>query len=125
MTVKPIRTDADHESALKDIERLWGATEGSPEGDRLDVLITLVDAYEERRFPIDLPDPISAIQFRLEQQGLDTGALVGVIGSRSRVFEVMHGRRPLSLNMIRALHAKFGIPAEVLIQSPKRRPRAA
>jgi HTH-type transcriptional regulator/antitoxin HigA len=125
MKVKPIRTDADHEAALKEIERLWGAAENTPDGDRLDVLITLVEAYEQQRYPIDIPDPIQAIQFRLEQEGKDVRALVGVIGSRSRVFEVMRGQRPLSLNMIRALHERFGIPAEVLIQAPGRKPRAA
>jgi HTH-type transcriptional regulator/antitoxin HigA len=125
MRVRPIRTDADYEAALKEIERLWGAAENTPDGDRLDVLITLVDVYERQRYPIDIPDPIQAIQFRLDQEGKDVRALVGVIGSRSRVFEVMRGQRPLSLNMIRALHQRFGIPAEVLIQPPGKKPRAA
>jgi HTH-type transcriptional regulator/antitoxin HigA len=125
MKVKPIRNDSDHEAALKEIERLWGAAVGTPAGDRLEVLATLVDAYEERRYPIDMPDPIQAIQFRLEQEGKDARALVGVIGSRSRVFEVMHGQRPLSLNMIRILHQRFGIPAEVLIQPQRKKPKAA
>ena len=125
MKVKPIRTDADHEAALKEIERVWGATEGTPEGDRLEILVTLVDAYERERYPIDMPDPLQAIQFRLEQEGKDERALVGVIGSRSRVYEVMRGQRALSLNMIRALHERFGIPAEVLIQAPGKKPRAA
>jgi len=84
-----------------------------------------VNACEEQRWPIDLPDPIEAIRFRLEQQGKDARALIDVIGTRSRVYEVMRGRRPLSLRMIRALHEKFGIPAEVLIRPVKRRPRAA
>jgi HTH-type transcriptional regulator/antitoxin HigA len=125
MKVKPIRTDADHEAALKEIERLWGAAEGTPDGDRLEVLVTLVDAYEQGRYPIDIPGPIQAIQFRLEQEGKDVRALVGVIGSRSRVYEVMRGQRPLSLNMIRALHERFGIPAEVLIRAPGKKPKAA
>lgn len=125
MRVKPIRTDADHEAALKEIERLWGAAEGTPEGDRLEVLATLVDAYEGRRYPIDMPDPIEAIRFRLEQEGQDARALIGVIGGRSRVYEVMRGRRPLSLNMIRSLHQRLGIPADVLIQSAGKKPRAA
>jgi HTH-type transcriptional regulator / antitoxin HigA len=125
--VKPIRTNADHERALLEIQRLWGAKEGTAEGDRLDVLVTLVDAYESKHFPIDPPDPIEAIRFRLEQQGLDTRALVGVIGGRSRVYEVMHRKRALSLEMIRRLHERFGIPAEVLICPirAKRRRRAA
>jgi HTH-type transcriptional regulator/antitoxin HigA len=125
MRIKPIRTDADHKRALRKIELLWGAAEGTLEGDALDVLVTLVNAYEEQRWPIDLPDPIEAIRFRLEQQGKDDRALIDVIGTRSRVYEVMRGRRPLSLRMIRALHEKFGIPAEVLIRPLKRRRRAA
>ena len=125
MKIKPIRTDADHKRALREIERLWGAAEGTPEGDALDILVTLVNAYEEQRWPIDLPDPIEAIRFRLEQQGKDAHALVGLIGTRSRVYEVMRGQRPLSLRMIRALHEKLGIPAEILIRPVKRRRRAA
>jgi len=116
MNLKPIKTDEDHEAALKEIERLWGAEEGTPEGDRLDILLALADAYEEIHFPIDLPDPIEAIKFRLEQQGLDQSALIGIIGNRTRVYEVLRGDRPLSLAMIRRLHERFGIPAEVLIQ---------
>jgi HTH-type transcriptional regulator/antitoxin HigA len=125
MEIKPVRTEADYECALREIERLWGAAEGTPEGDALDVLVTLVNAFEEHRWPIDLPDPIEAIRFRLEQQGKDVRALVGVIGTRSRVYEVMRGQRPLSLRMIRALHEKLGIPAEILIRPVKRRRRAA
>jgi len=85
MEIRPIRNEADHKQALSEIERLWGAKEGTPDGDRLDVLTTLVEAYEEKHFQIDAPNPIEAIRFRLEQQGLDHRALVGVIGSRSRV----------------------------------------
>ena len=124
MTIKPIRTRADHERALREIERLWGAADGTPEGDTLDILVTLVNAYEEQRWPIDLPDPIEAIRFRLEQQGKDARALIGLIGNRSRVYEVMHRQRALSLRMIRALHKKLGIPAEVLIRPVRRRPAA-
>jgi len=116
MEIKPIRTNADHERALREIQRLWGAKEGTADGDRLDVLATLVDAYEQKHFPIDAPEPIEAIRFRLEQQGLDERALVGVIGGRSRVYEVMQRKRPLSLDMIRRLNERFGIPAEVLIR---------
>jgi HTH-type transcriptional regulator/antitoxin HigA len=93
-----------------------GAKEGTPEGDRLDVLATLVEAYEDKHFPIDAPNLIQAIKFRLEQQALDHRALVGVIGGRSRVYEVMHRKRRLSLDMIRRLNERFGMPAEVLIR---------
>ncbi|MGH7813293.1 MAG: helix-turn-helix domain-containing protein [Candidatus Binataceae bacterium] len=116
MEIRPIRTKADYERSLREIERVWGARDGTPDGDRLDVLATLAEAYEQAHFPIDMPDPIEAIQFRLEQQGLDGKALIGVIGSRSRVYEVMRRKRALSLEMIRRLHEKFGIPAEVLIR---------
>jgi HTH-type transcriptional regulator / antitoxin HigA len=116
MEIKPVRNNADHERALREIQRLWGAKEGTADGDRLDVLVTLVDAYESEHFPIDPPDPIEAIRFRLEQQGLDTSALVGVIGGRSRVYEVMQRKRTLSLEMIRRLNERFGIPADVLIR---------
>src|SRR6266542_3943010 len=109
MEIKPIKTEAEHEQALKEIERLWKASEGTPAGDRLDVLITLVEAYEEEHFPIDMPDPLDAIWFRLEQLGLDLRALVGVIGARTRVYEIMRRERPLSLSMIRKLHDKFQI----------------
>jgi HTH-type transcriptional regulator / antitoxin HigA len=120
MEIKPIRTRADHERALREIERLWGAKEGSPDGDRLDVLATLVEAYEQKHFPVDPPDPIEAIRFRLEQQGLVPSALVGIIGGRSRVYEVMHRKRALSLEMIRRLHEHLGIPADVLIRPSRR-----
>jgi HTH-type transcriptional regulator / antitoxin HigA len=127
MEFRPIRDNHDHDLALREIERLWGAPEGTARGDRLDILVSLVETYESRHFPIDPPDPIDAIRFRLEQQGLDHRALVGVIGSRSRVYEILRRDRPLSLAMIRRLHEKFGIPAEVLIRpsSTKRRRRAA
>jgi len=116
MTIKPIRTKADHEAALREIERLWGADEGTPEGDRLDVLATLVEAYEQAHFPMDAPDPIEAIKFRLEQQGADQKALIGVIGNRTRVYEVLRRDRALSLSMIRRLNQMLKIPAEVLIR---------
>lgn len=127
MEIKPIRSNADHDRALREIEHLWGAKEGTADGDRLDVLVTLVDAYENEHFPIDPPDPIEAIRFRLEQQGLDQRALIGVVGSRSRVYEVMQRKRSLSLEMIRRLNERFGIPAEVLIRPVRirRRRRAA
>jgi len=119
MQVKPIKTNADHAAALQEIETLWGAKVGTSDGDRLDVLITLVEGYERMHFPIDVPDPIEAIKFRLEQQGADYRSLVGVIGQRTRVYEVMRRDRPLSLAMIRKLHEKLQIPAEVLIRPTK------
>lgn len=126
MQVKPIKTKADHDAVLREIERLWDAEEGTPNGDRLDVLTTLVEAYEEAHFPMDMPDPIEAIKFRLEQQGEDKNALVGVIGNRTRVYEVLRRDRALSLAMIRRLHEQFQIPAEVLIRAVRvRRKRRA
>ncbi len=123
MEIKPIRTEADYQAALFRIEALWGAAQGTSEGDELDVLATLVGSYEIEHYPIDLPDPIEAIKFRLEQQGKDYRALVGVIGQRTRVYEVMRRARPLSLNMIRKLHRKLQIPAEVLIQPARKAAR--
>jgi HTH-type transcriptional regulator/antitoxin HigA len=116
MQLKPIKTDADHEAALKEIERLWGAAEGTANGDRLEILMTLAEAYEESHFPMDMPDPIEAIKFRLEQQGQDKKALIGIIGNRSRVYEVLRRDRALSLTMIRQLNQQLKIPAEILIR---------
>lgn len=121
MQVKPIRSEKDHNEALRRIEELWGAAQGTEDGDLLDVLVTLVEVYEREHFPIDVPDPIEAIKFRLEQQGKDYRALVGIIGQRTRVYEVMRRDRPLSLAMIRNLNAKLRIPAEVLIHPGKLR----
>jgi HTH-type transcriptional regulator/antitoxin HigA len=121
MDIKPIRGEAGYEQALRRVEELWDSPEGSPESDELDILTTLIEAYEREHYPIDLPDPIEAIKFRLEQKGKDSRALIGVIGQRTRVYEVMQGKRPLSLNMIRNLHKKFDIPAEILIQPSRRR----
>lgn len=125
MNLKPIKGDAGHEAALREIERLWGAKESTPAGDRLEILTTLVEAYEEARFPMDLPDPIEAIKFRLEQQGEDHKALIGILGSRTRVYEVMRRDRPLSLTMIRQLNEHLKIPAEVLIQPIRARRKKA
>jgi HTH-type transcriptional regulator / antitoxin HigA len=125
MHLKPIRTKADHSAALREIERLWGAEEGTPEGDRLDVLATLVEVYEDTHFPVDVPDPIEAIKFRLEQQGVDKKALIGIIGNRTRVYEVLRRDRALSLEMIRQLHRRLRIPAEILIRPIKIRKKKA
>ena len=125
MLIKPIKTEADHAVALREIERLWGASEGTSEGDRLEVLTTLVEAYEQAHFPIDAPDPIEAIKFRLEQQGADKKTLIGVIGNRTRVYEVLRRDRALSLAMIRRLNQRLNIPAEVLIRPVRKRKRTA
>ena len=127
MKIKPIRNQADHKSALQEIERLWGARQRTPASDRLEILVALVESYEREHHPIDPPDPRDAIRFRLEQQGLDLRALIGVVGNRTRVYEVMRGDRALSLNMIRRLNKRFQIPADVLIRpiSKRRRKQAA
>ncbi len=114
--IRPIRSAADHEAALLELERLWAARPGTPEGDRLDVLATLIEAYEASAFPIDLPDPVDAILFRMEQQGLTRKDLEPFIGSRGRVSEILGRKRPLSLDMIRRLNQELGIPADVLIR---------
>jgi HTH-type transcriptional regulator / antitoxin HigA len=118
--VRPIRTKRDHEAALKEIERLWGAKTGTPEGDRLDVLATLVDAYEAEHCPIDPPDPIEAIKFRMEQQGLTRRDLEEIIGTRTRIAEVLNRKRGLSIAMIRRLHEHLGISAGVLIRPSRK-----
>lgn len=116
MDIKPIRTEADYEAALEEIERLWGAAYGSPEGDKLDVLVTLVEAYEEQHHPIPPPDPIEAILHQIESQDLSRRELERYFGSRADVSEVLSRKRPLSLDMIRKLQSGLGISAEVLIQ---------
>lgn len=122
MEIKPIRTKADYRAALKEIEVLMAAGPGTPEGERLDVLATLVEAYESKRFPLDLPDPVEAIKFAMEQKGLSPKDLVPMIGRLNRVYEVLSRRRPLTIAMIQRLHSDLGIPAESLIkQSDKRR----
>src|SRR5919201_4053770 len=119
--VRPIRTRRDHEAALKEIERLWGAKTGTPEGDRLDVLATLVDAYEAEHYPMDPPDPIEAIKFRMEQQGLTRRDLEEIIGTRTRIAEVLNRKRGLSITMIRRLHERLGISADVLIRPTRKK----
>ena len=119
--IKPIRTKRDYEAALREIKRLWGGKAGSLEGDRLDVLATLIDAYEAEHFPMDPPDPIEAIKFRMEQQGLTRRDLEEIIGTRTRIAEVLNRKRGLSIGMIRRLHERLGISAEVLIRPSRRR----
>ena len=112
MDVAPIRTKRDYRRALKEIEALMDAKRGTPEGDRLDVLVTLVEAWEAKHYPIDLPDPVAAIKYHMEQQGLVPKDLVPYIGSRNRVYEVLNRKRPLTRKMVWRLHSGLGIPAE-------------
>ncbi len=116
MNIKPIKTKADHRAALKEIETLMMARLNTPEGERLDVLVTLVEAYERKHYAIDLPDPVEAIRFVMEQRGLSVKDLVPMIGGTNRIYEVLNRKRPLSLKMIWRLHKSLGIPAESLIR---------
>ncbi len=118
--IRPLRSDADHERAMAQVARLWGAASGTPDGDRMDVLATLIDAYEAAHHPIDPPDPVDAILFRMEQQGLTRRDIEPLIGSRARVAEVLNRKRALSIEMIRRLHDGLGIPAEILIRPTSR-----
>jgi HTH-type transcriptional regulator / antitoxin HigA len=115
MTIHPIRTPQDHKRALARLDEIWAPKPGTPEGDEFEVLGTLVAAYEAVAFPIGPPTPIEAIEFRLEQQGLTKKDLEPIIGTRARVFEIMKGKRSLTLPMIRRLHAKLHIPLEALV----------
>lgn len=115
MQIKPIRTDIDHQKALNRIDALFDAAPDTPEGDELEILIELVNAYEEAHFPIEAPDPIEAIKFRMEQQGMTDADLVPYLGQRSRVSEVLNRKRKLSLQMIRKLHSGLNIPLESLV----------
>ena len=123
-SIKPIHTKRDYEAAFAEVERLWGAKAGTPLGDRLDILATLIEAYESVHYPMDSPDPIEAIKFRMEQQGLTRKDLELLIGTRARVAEVLNRRRNLSIGMIHRLHKTLGISADVLIR-PSRRDQAA
>lgn len=116
MDIKPIRTKADYKAALKAVESLMGAKARTPDGDRLDVLVTLIEGYERQHFPMDLPDAVEAIKFRMEQQGLTPKDLEPLIGRSNRVYEVLNRRRSLTLAMIQKLHAGLGIPAESLLK---------
>jgi len=121
MEIHPVKTEADYNAALEEIERLWGAPEESPEGDRLDVLLVLVENYESKHHAIDPPDPIEAIKFRMEQMNLTRKDLDTLIGSKRRVSEVFNRRRSLSLPMIRKLHRLLHIPLESLVHESETR----
>jgi len=116
MEIKPIKTEADYLAVLGEIERLFEAAPDTPEGDRLEVLTTLVEAYEAKHYNIPLPNPIEAILYHMESRGLSRRDLEPYIGSRARVSEVLNRKRPLTMEMIRNLHRGLGLPAEVLIQ---------
>ena len=119
--VKPIRTAADYKKALAEIEQLWGSPTGTPKGDRLNVLATLIEVWEATHYPMDPPDPFEAIKFRMEQQGLTRKDLEGIIGNRARIAEILDRKRGLSIAMIRRLNVELNIPAEVLITPTKKR----
>ena len=116
MDIKPIRSKRDYEAALRATERLMTAKRNSPEGDALDVLVTLIEAYEAKHFPLDLPDPVEAIKFAMEQRELTVKDLVPYIGQPNRVYEVLNRKRPLTMVMVWKLHKGLGIPAESLIK---------
>jgi HTH-type transcriptional regulator/antitoxin HigA len=118
MDIKPIKTDADYRAALKEIGMLMVAEPDTPEGEKLDVLVTLVEAYEQKHYPLDLPDPVEAIKFEMEQKGLTVKDLEPMIGKSNRVYEVLNHKRSLTLKMIWRLHEQLGIPAESLIKQP-------
>jgi HTH-type transcriptional regulator/antitoxin HigA len=116
MTVKLIKTKKEYQQAMERLEMLFDAKKGTEEGDELEVLSILIEKYENEHFPIDLPDPIEAIKFRMEQLGYNQGDLAKVIGLKSRASEILNKKRKLSLEMIRELHKKLHIPTDVLIQ---------
>jgi HTH-type transcriptional regulator/antitoxin HigA len=118
MHIKPIKTNTDYRSALKEVEALMIAEPNTPEGDKLDILVTLIEAYEREHFPLDLPDPVEAIKFEMEQKGLTVKDLEPMIGKSNRVYEVLNRKRSLTLKMIQKLHQELGIPAESLIKQP-------
>jgi len=121
MEIRPIKTEEDYKAALREVSAFFDnePVPGSAEGDRFEVLITLVEAYEAKHYPIELPDPVEAIKFRMEQAGLTPKDLVPFIGRLNRVYEILNRKRPLTLTMIWKLHRQLGIPAECLIQPPK------
>ena len=118
MNIKPIKTKADYRAALKDVEVLMGAKANTADGERLDVLVTLIEAHERKHFPFELPDPVEAIKFQMDQKGLTPKDLEPTIGCLNRVYEILNHKRPLTLKMIWKLHRGLDIPAESLIRQP-------
>jgi HTH-type transcriptional regulator/antitoxin HigA len=119
MQIKPIKTERDYHAALKEAETLFGATPGTPEGDQLEILSTLIESYEDAHYDIPAPDPIEAINYFMESRGLTRTDIERYIGSRARVSEILNRKRPLTLPMIQRLHAELGIPADVLVKPYK------
>lgn len=119
MDIRPIKTDADYHAALNDIDNLMMAKPDTVEGEKLDILVTLVEAYEAKHFPMDLPDPVEAIKFEMERKGLTVKDLEPMIGKSNRVYEILNHKRSLTLKMIWKLHEGLGIPAESLIKPPQ------
>lgn len=117
MNIKPIKTKKDYEQAMLRLENLFDAKKGTPKGDELEILSLLIEKYEDEKFPIDFPDPIEAIKFRMEQSGLTQTDLADIVGQKSRASEILSRKRKLSLEMIRQLHKKWRIPTEVLVQA--------
>jgi HTH-type transcriptional regulator / antitoxin HigA len=117
MTIKPIKSKKDYQAALTRLEQIFDAKPGSKDGDELEILGILIEKYEQDRYPIDYPDPIEAIKFRMEQLGYTQSDLARVVGLKSRASEILNRKRKLSLDMIRQIHQSLGIPTDVLIQS--------
>lgn len=115
MNIHPIKTEQDYQSALQEIEGLMMAEENTPDGERLDILVTLVEDYERKHYPLDFPDPIEAIKFVMEQRNLTAKDLAPMIGRTNRVYEILNRKRQLTLPMIKRLHKELGIPAESLL----------
>ena len=116
MNIKPIRNEKDYQNALNRLEEIFDAKRGTEEGDEFEILSILIDNYENEHFPIEMPDPIEAIKFRMEQMGMKQKDLAEVFGFKSRVSEILNKKRKLTLEMVRNLHTKLHIPTEVLIQ---------
>ena len=115
MDIKPIKTEQDYNSSISRIEELWGAKKDTPEGDELDLLVTIVESYEIKHYPIAPPDPIDAIKFRMEQMGMTKADMVKYLGSQSRVSEILNRKRSLTLKMVKSLYKGLRIPAEILL----------
>ncbi len=115
MEIKPIKTEKDYNQAIKRVEKLWGAEKHSPDGDKLDLLCTIIEAYEIKNFPILPPDPVDAIIFRMEQMNMTKSDLAKYIGSQSRVSEILGRKRQLTLKMVKSLYKGLKIPAEILL----------